>query len=120
MAEKQDLLHLLEKDIPTLHFCHDCVNWSRSIAPWYEEDMPCRSDLDKHLFLPSSGYIPYYYARVLVNRHFFGSTHGPPVQKLDERARSWCHSDGVVISETQHARIVDDSLLVLSAVFAVA
>lgn len=118
-AEKEELLLLLEKDVATLYFCHYCVKlhrwhgrWSRSISPWYEERMPCKRSLDNHLFLPITCHIPYYYARLVMNRHFYGPTHGPPSHKLKERARFY-YSDGVVESVSQHARIVDDQLLVL-------
>jgi hypothetical protein len=119
--EKQDLLLLLEKDVASLYFCHYCVKlhgwhsrWSKSISPWYEERESCKRSADNHLFLSFTCHIPYYLARLVMNRHFYGPAHGPPPYKLVKRARSSHHSDGVVKSMSQQARIVDDQLLVLS------
>lgn len=121
MAEKEELLLLLEKNVATLYFCHHCVKlhhwhrrWSRSISPWYEEHMSCKRSRNNRLFLLGTFHIPYYYARLVMDRHFYGPAHGPPPQKLKERAHSYYYSDGVVNSVSQHARIVDDRLLVLS------
>jgi hypothetical protein len=123
LAEKEKLLLSLEKDIPFLYYCHHCVKlhrwhgrWSRSIAPWYEERLPCKRSLDKHLYIPLTCHIPYYYARLVMNRHFYGSKHGLPLHVLNERAQSYSHSDGVVNSVSQHARIFNDQLLVLSVI----
>jgi hypothetical protein len=123
LAEKEKLLLLLEKDIATLYFCHRCVKlhhwhrrWSRSICPWYEETMPCkRSGLDR-LYLPHVHSIPYYYARLVMNRHLYGPTHGPPITKLEERADSLYYSNGVVKTVTQHARIINGQLYILSVI----
>jgi hypothetical protein len=119
IAEKEELLLLLEKDVATLYFCHQCVKlhrwhsrWSRSITPWYEERERCKRSY--HLFLGSPLDVRYYYARLVMNRHFYGSTHGPPAHILGDRAFSHRHTDGVVESVSKHARIVDDQLLMLS------
>jgi hypothetical protein len=116
LAEKEKLLLSLEKDIPFLYYCHHCVKlhrwhgrWSRSIAPWYEERLPCKRSLDKHLYIPLTCHIPYYYARLVMNRHFYGSKHGLPLHVLNKRAQSYSHSDGVVNSVSQHARIFNES-----------
>lgn len=121
MAEKEELLLLLEKDVATLYFCHDCVKlhrchsrWSRFLTPWYNERMPCKESIHNVLFFPQTRPIPYYQARLVMNRHLYGPTHGPPLHKLGARTRSYCLSDGFVRSSSQHARIVDDQLLVLS------
>ncbi|KAH7390850.1 hypothetical protein DE146DRAFT_618846, partial [Phaeosphaeria sp. MPI-PUGE-AT-0046c] len=123
LAEKETLLLLLEKDTPVLYYCHYCTKlhrwhgrWRRSIAPWYEESLLCKRSLDKHLYLPLTCHIPYYYARLVMNRHFYGSKHSLPLHVLNERARSCTHSDGVVSSATQHVRIFNDQLLVLSVI----
>jgi hypothetical protein len=121
-TEKQELLLWLEKDVATLYFCHYCVKlhrwhrrWSRSITPWYEELMPCKETIDNHLVHPPTCHIPYYVARLVMNRHFYGPKHGPPAHILEDRNRLY-HADGVVNSVSQHARIVDDQLLVLTVI----
>jgi hypothetical protein len=115
LAEKEKLLLLLEKDISFLYYCHHCTKlhrwhgrWSKSVAPWYEERLLCKGSLDKHLYIPLTCHIPYHHARLVMNRHFYGHTHGWPLQVLGKPARSCSHSDGVVGSVSQHARIFDD------------
>jgi hypothetical protein len=116
VAEKEELLQLLEKDVARLYFCHDCVKlhpwhrrWSRSMSPWYLERTPCKRN-GLHL---SNSPIPYFHARLVMNRHFYGPTHGPPIAYLEALFHSPGNFMEVVKSEVQHARIVDDQLLVL-------
>lgn len=117
-AEKEELLLWLEKDTATLYFCHYCAKlhrwhtrWANSIS---EEDLPC----DKHLLFSSISFAPgdisYHHARLVMNRHFYGPSHGLPLHKLEKRI--WLHSlrNTVTYSASLHARIVDDKLLVLS------
>lgn len=121
-AEKEELLLLLEKDIATLYFCHYCVKlhrwhtrWGKSISPWVEEDLPCKQHLLRNsLCLPLTCYIPYHHARLVMNRHFYGPTHGLPLHKFEKRVWLHCRSSRVTDSESLSARIVDDKLLVLS------
>jgi hypothetical protein len=117
-TEKEELLPLLEKDLAELYFCHECVKlhrWhgrrSRSLTPWYTEHMPCKRNWDNHILL-SRYDTPYYYARLVMNRHFYGPAHGPCPNILDEQNHSYYHSDGIVESVSQQARIVDDQLMV--------
>jgi hypothetical protein len=123
LAEKEKLLLLLEKDIPFLYYCHYCIKlhrwhgrWSRSIAPWYEERLPCKRGVGTHLYLGFICHIPYYHTRLVMNRHFYGSKHGLPLHVLNRRAQSYSYQDGVVKSVSQHARIFNDQLLVLSVI----
>lgn len=106
-----------------LYFCHYCVKlhrwhrlWSKYFPPWYEESMPYKQSMDKHFYLLLTCHIPYYYARLAMNRHFYGPAHGPPSKKLRERAYTCYHPEGVVDSMYQQVHIVDDQLLVLSVV----
>ncbi|KAH8714856.1 hypothetical protein GQ44DRAFT_776020 [Phaeosphaeriaceae sp. PMI808] len=123
LAEKEKLLLLLEKDIPFLYYCHYCTKlhrwhgrWSRSIAPWYEERLPCKRNYDNHLDHVITCHIPYYWARLVMNRHFYGSKHGLPLHVLNERAIPSIDSDGVKNLVSQHARIFNNQLLVLSVI----
>jgi hypothetical protein len=124
LAEKETLLLLLEKGVASLYFCHRCAKlhhwhrrWSRSITPWYKESMPCKGGKDNDdLVISHLRYIPYYYARLVMNRYFYGSTHGLSVKKLEERTFSLHDSDAFVEKLSQHARIVDGQLLVSSTI----
>ena len=118
---KEALLLLLEKDIPSLYFCHYCVKlhpwhrrWSRSLTPWYQSSLPCQRSFQNQLWLAATCHIPYYYARVVMNRHFYGDGHGPLPRSLEPRVCRCYHLDDVVSTQTQAVRIIDDELIVLS------
>lgn len=123
LAEKEKLLLLLEKDIPFLYYCHHYTKlppwhgrWSKCIAPWYEERLPCKQSLDKHLYATLSCPFHYYFVRLVMNRHLHGSRHGLPLHVLNIPTQSYYHSDGVVNSASQHARILNNQLLVLPVI----
>jgi hypothetical protein len=121
-AENEELLLLLEKDMATLYFCHYCAKlhrwhtrWGKSIYPWVEEDLPCKQHLQRNpVFLPPRCYIPYHHARLVMNRHFYGPSHGLPLHRLEKRVCLHLPLSRVTDSESLHARIVDDKLLLLS------
>jgi hypothetical protein len=110
--------------VATLYFCHRCAKlhhwhrcWSRSITPWYKESIPCKGGEDNDdLVISHLRFIPYSYARWVMNRHFYGSTHGLPIKKFEERTLLLRYSDGFVEKISQHARIVDRQLLVSSTI----
>ncbi|KAF1950756.1 hypothetical protein CC80DRAFT_554111 [Byssothecium circinans] len=117
-AETEELLLFLEKDIATLYFCHYCAKlhrwhtrWANSTFPWVK-GLPCQESLKHCLFLPYKCDIPYHHARLVMNRHFYGPSHGLPPHKLEKRI-CFTSSGGVTDSESLRARIVDDKLLVL-------
>jgi hypothetical protein len=121
-TEKEELLLLLEKDIATLYFCHYCVKphrwykrWDNSISPRVEEGLPCKLQLLRNfLCLPLTCYIPYHLARLVMNQHIYGLNHGLPLHIFEEQARIHYPLSGATDSESLHARIVDDKLLLLS------
>jgi len=95
LAEKEKLLLLFEKGIPFLCYCHYFVKlhrWyrhsSRSVALWYEERQPCRRNTSNHSVLSPTFYAPYYYARLAMNRHFYGSKHGLPLHSINGQPQS--------------------------------
>jgi hypothetical protein len=120
MAEKEKLLLLLEKDVAALYFCDICVKlhcwhgrWDRTITPSYAEHMPCKQRMSSCVFFPFISHIPYNHARLVMNRHFYGSAHGPPLHTLTQ-AESFRDLDGVDRTYSDCARIVDNQLLMLS------
>ena len=125
--EKEYLLQLLEKDIATLLFCHRCVKLHRWRTRWLSpmisldarvnKDLPCMWDhLIDHLRFPPSYFLPYYHARLVMNRHFYGPTHGLSLHRLNWRVEEHYSSTGITSSSSCSARIVDDKLLLLSVV----
>lgn len=121
LTEKEQLLALLEKDNPFLYCCHYCMKlhrwhgrWNRSIAEWRYESLPCKRRSDNHLILPRYHQIPYYYARLVMNRHLYGYKHGLPLGVLNEPVRTSGRMEGVESSISHHARIVKNQLLIMT------
>lgn len=120
---KERLLLLLEKDTPTLVFCHHCTKLHRWHARWgklnsleFTLRFPCeQQELRRHVLgLSLTCYIPYHQARLVMNRHLYGPSHGMPVRTLDRQFRFKSPPYGVTVSENLSARIVDGQLLLLA------
>lgn len=121
LTEKEKLLLLLEKDTPSVYYCHQCVKlhhwhgrWSRRLPPVSVEHLPCKWDPHKQLFLVLTCHIPYFHARLVMNRHFYGPNHGVPLHIFNNRAQSYTRWDEITISESQHAHIFNDQLLLMT------
>jgi hypothetical protein len=76
--------------------------------------MPCKITNEDTLHLPYLIFIRYYHARLVINRHLYGPTHGVSINKFNKRAKSVQDLFGVTITMSHHASIVDDNLLVSS------
>jgi hypothetical protein len=76
--------------------------------------MPCKTTNEDTLHLPYLISIRYYHARLVMNRHLYGPTHGVSTNKFNKRAKSVGNPFGVTITVSHHASIVDDKLLVSS------
>lgn len=122
LPEKEKLLLSLEKDIPFLYYCQRCTKlyrwhgrWSRSITPEYAKSLQCGSRLDQYALNSITCYMPYYYARLLMNRHLYGRDHGPPLHVLNRPTKTYLYPDDeVTVSLSQHARILNQQLLIRS------
>lgn len=118
-ANKETLLLLLEKDLPSFYYCHKCVllhRWkiSRDRSDEISTDHFDGADSDCDWFSDRQfNFIPYHFARVLMNRHFFGTPHGLPLQKLSSKLHDYYDRDdiGTRIHGERRARIVDDQLM---------
>jgi hypothetical protein len=78
--------------------------------------MPCKITNEDTLHLPYLIFIQYYHARLVINRHLYGSTHGVSIEKFNKRAKTVEDAFGVIITVSHHASIVDDNLLVSSTI----
>ncbi|CAI6335369.1 unnamed protein product [Periconia digitata] len=120
-SDKQELLILLEKDTPSMFFCHCCIKLHSqqeilgSLEYPSDEKAPCRWSVTDHgkITLVESFSIPYYIMRLVMNRQLNGPTHGLPLEFLQRQSRhslprSWEKN------ETLDARVIDNSLLTLS------
>lgn len=80
------------------------------MSPWYEGSLPVHVSETETITCtsewPATSH-SYYYARLVMDRHLHGPTHGPPSHKLGHLSYTLYSSDGVVNTVSQHARIVD-------------
>ena len=123
-AEKKGLLLLLEKDIATSYFCHYCIklhrwhkSWGRPISTLAEHNLPqgCKQHLQfGDLSFSTYCFIQYHHARLVMNRHFYGPTHGLSLRIFKTRDRFYDQFFGVTDSASTCAHIVDNKLLVSS------
>jgi hypothetical protein len=74
--------------------------------------MPCT--LRDCLIFTYTCCIPYHLACLLMNRHFNGSAHGPPLHKIENKTPLYDCSYKPMGSQSTHARIIDDRLVVSS------
>lgn len=122
MAEKEELLLMLEKDIASLYYCHYCVklhrwhkSWGDPRRTWIQEKLPCKQHLLRDfLRIPLTCYFPYHHARLVMNQHLYGAKHGLSYRKFEKRTSIRFDSHRIVNSKSSQTRIVDDKLLVLS------
>jgi hypothetical protein len=75
--------------------------------------MPCKQRMSSCVVFPFISHIPYSHARLVMNRHFYGPAHGPPLHTLTQ-ADSFRDSDRVSRSYSDRARIVENQLLIWS------
>jgi hypothetical protein len=95
--EKETLLILLEQDEPRIYFCPHCtklhnwhIGWNRSIPPYdIEEKMPCKTTNEDTLHLPYLIFIQYYHARLVINHHLYGPTHGVSINNSASGLNQW-------------------------------
>jgi hypothetical protein len=123
MRDKVELLLFLEKDEPALYFCHFCRKlhhwyrtWINALPPWAYPLCPQASQWTiSRIYLSSSCVLPYDHARLIMNRHFYGSKHGPPLRTL-EHYYSCLDSDGDRKVFHRTPRIIDDKLMLQSCI----
>jgi hypothetical protein len=118
--EKVELLSSLERDVAAFYFCHFCVklhrwhmNWARALPAQYATCMQCLRCMDSRVYLASSWIISYEYARLVMNRHFYGSTHGPSLRIL-KQMDSYRDSFGVRRTFSHTPCIIDNQPLLKS------
>lgn len=117
---KRALLLMLERDVPSLYFCHECLILHSWHDEWIEttvegavkKQMKPRPPCEYNNIMAIQGEVPLPYpvGRVIMNRHFFGDAHGPPVQAL-EMTQSFEHRYGVYFLKTYHSRIINNQLI---------
>lgn len=117
---REEFLQMLERELAGRYFCYHCQKLHKRDRIWSRRYMhhgishgiyksPCLGTfLTKTPFTMSST-VGFNYARLVMNRHLFGPSHGYPLWILDspEKDREF---DGITVSWTRKARILDDEL----------
>jgi hypothetical protein len=88
---REKFLCYLERDTPGVYFCHQCAMLHRWYKNWFSDYsqhgirfyLPARSCHWRRQVGPDQYSVPYSYARIVMNAHFYGPQHGVPVKKLD-------------------------------------
>lgn len=117
LASQQTLLLWIERDIGGLYFCHQCHKlhtWKRERygygVPIYNGACRLRSQSGEVGWCGHPFLVEYHTARLIMNRHLYGASHGPPLRHLQVRhARRDRYLD-VKIEQSLEARIIDDEL----------
>lgn len=120
--EKAELLLWLERDVAHVYFCEYCTKlhnwnkrWPKQICRRWSTCLPCEIRADHSFLIVSlTCWIPYHYARLVMNRHSYGLDHGLPLHKIESsyRVGDWDYKSSG--HESLKARIVDDRLLLLT------
>lgn len=120
--EKAELLLWLERKVANVYFCEHCTKlhcwnkrWAKPFEQWWGTSLPCEQRSD-HRLLNVSGvcWISYHYARLVMNRHFYGLDHGLPLHKIESSCRDGFREYKNSGRESLKARIIDDRLLLLT------
>ncbi|KAK0666965.1 hypothetical protein QBC41DRAFT_229415 [Cercophora samala] len=118
---KTTLLQYLERDHPRLYFCHDCTRLHRWRLAHIEEGIwvysgPCFNKLGFGCYGVSSGVatygmnLTYALARIVMNRHLYGSACGPSAKSLAVTNSLQHDFYGTRITRSWNAKIINDSL----------
>ena len=118
---KEELLQLLEKDTSHLFFCHHCVQLHAWRSSWDAHDTwnppNERKCLHKYSYFTGpyvrKSCIPYHHARVVMNRHLYGASHGLPLRILEHYSLQTDLSYGAILQTSTKARIVNNELFLL-------
>lgn len=124
-SEQTEFLLLLEKDAAEYYFCHFCVKLHPWYACWFDHPQNLSRDFYTKFgdhcrmmnwFHHFSLSLPYPLARVVMNRHFYGASHGVCVDKLAHRDQLTHSRCCWTSSRDWEARIIDDQLMLSSTI----
>lgn len=117
---RKALLVLLEKDIDHSFFCYDCLKlhpWRLDgrILPWDVRGRSpsyrgCRAMHPFKAPLPEGHSLQYNLARLVMNHHLYGPSHGFPLVMIEGTFRKRCPTNDVRYQQCWRARIIQDEL----------
>jgi hypothetical protein len=116
------VLALLERDTPHLYLCYDC----NKLHTWRRKD-PDRGGITHYDQCCASRYkcrfsspphesynLRFHVAQLIMNRHFYGEGHGPPLDALSHQSTLYddrgVFGTGVKRRQSWRARIIGDEL----------
>ncbi|KAH7127943.1 hypothetical protein B0J13DRAFT_530626 [Dactylonectria estremocensis] len=114
--DREEFLQLLEKDVANLYFCYDCAvlhPWTYRFGVTYPlfVNRACANSYRHEILLHGYEHLMFYPARLFINRHLHGPSHGLPLSKLEGRWKS-NSPNGVRMQVARRARILDGELFV--------
>lgn len=115
---KETLLSWLEQEAPKHCFCHPCETlhiWRKSHYMGiddYNSACKLRHKVESAYHPPGCIHLPYHAARLVMNRHLYGRSHGPPLKEieLDPGPPPWRYNYKIVHLQSWQVRIMDDEL----------
>jgi hypothetical protein len=120
-SERELLLLLLERDLPSFYFCQFCVKLHDWHGPWKSTPWPsgrfglCGPEMSRHIVDLEPHFIAYPFARLVVNRHLYGPEHGPDLHHLNCQSKKESIENGTVQHTSRSARIVEGQLLIYTS-----
>jgi hypothetical protein len=120
-SAREKLLCCLERDTPSVYFCHQCMTLHRWYRSWFGDHsqhgirfyLPTRSCHWRYQAGPDPYSVPYSYARIVMNAHFYGPRHGVPAKKLD-RVFQYHSGKHISCGMDCRARVLNGRLLLCS------
>lgn len=123
---KESLLISLERDLSRMYFCHPCCklhSWNRYRALGRSPGDHTYSDTCNKPSgrVPAAGYdFDYSTARLIMNRHFYGPSHGPRLDDVvqDSRVSQSVGFPGITLRTTWRPRIIENELFLRGTITA--
>lgn len=113
--DKRDFLIIIEKDVPGLYFCDVCIKlhpWKRkwSVTDWTTVHSENCMRLHNFSLMGDFYALSYHCARLVMNRHLYGDSHGIPLRNIETDMRDYDPGYNVALRASWRSRIVDDEL----------
>ncbi|KAM5347711.1 hypothetical protein ACJ41O_007535 [Fusarium nematophilum] len=118
--DREEFLQWIEKDVAQLYFCFKCVKLHRWNRRWDSRGCwrppaatnDCLAGFEYRGDYRWQSHIRYRHARLVMNRHLHGASHGLPLKTLEHDSGTMCLGRGGRARWVTNARIVDAELFV--------
>jgi hypothetical protein len=117
-TDLEDFLLLLEKDSTTLYFCYSCLRLHRWSPRWTNKGLSsrwlhrssCVQDFMFHSTWQPGLEVHYPHVKLVMNRHFYGTSHGLSLSTLKYCGHTRLYNQGGSSHWAIDARIINDEL----------